>query len=150
MIEVRCPEPADTQAFAGRLASIVRPGDVIVLAGGLGAGKTLFTGGLAACLGVEEAVVSPSFVLVRQYRSGFMPLVHVDVYRLGSINEFEDLDVFELAEDGVLVIEWGDAIESTLPEDNLRVEFRVDDDEERTLRLVPSGSWSHRDLGEVV
>ena len=150
MIELRCPEAADTQAFAGRLASIVRPGDVIVLAGGLGAGKTLFTGGLAAGLGVEEAVVSPSFVLVRQYRSGFMPLVHVDVYRLGSINEFEDLDVFELAEDGVLVIEWGDAIESTLPEDNLRVEFRVDDDEERTLRLVPSGSWSHRDLGEVV
>ena len=150
MIELQCPEAADTQAFAGRLASIVRPGDVVVLAGGLGAGKTLFTGGLAAGLGVDEPVVSPSFVLVRQYHSGFMPLVHVDVYRLGSMNEFDDLDVFELAEDGVLVIEWGDAIESTLPDDHLRVEFTVRDNEERTLRLVPSGSWSQRDLGEVV
>lgn len=150
MIEVQCPEAADTQAFAGRLASIVRPGDVVVLAGGLGAGKTLFTGGLAAGLGVDEPVVSPSFVLVRQYHSGFMPLVHVDVYRLGSLNEFDDLDVFELAEDGVLVIEWGDAIESTLPDDHLRVEFTVRDNDERTLRLVPSGNWSQRDLEEVV
>ena len=66
MIEIRCSEAPDTQAFAGRLASIVRPGDVIELAGGLGAGKTLFTGGLAAGLGVDEPVVSPSFVLVRQ------------------------------------------------------------------------------------
>lgn len=150
MIKVECPEAADTQAFAGRLASIIRPGDVIVLAGELGSGKTLFTSGLAAGLGVEEPVVSPSFVLVREYRSGFIPLIHVDVYRLGSINEFDDLDVFELAEDGVLVIEWGDAVESTLPEDYLRVDFSVDDLEERTLRLVPSGSWSQRDLKEVV
>jgi tRNA threonylcarbamoyladenosine biosynthesis protein TsaE len=150
LIEVRCPEAADTQAFAGRLASIVRPGDVIVLAGGLGSGKTLFTSGLAAGLGVEEAVVSPSFVLVRQYQSGFMPLVHVDVYRLGSLNEFDDLDVFELAEEGVLVIEWGDAVQSTLPDDHLRVDFSVGDDDERTLRLISSGSWSQRDLGEVV
>lgn len=150
MIEVRCPEPADTQAFAGRLASIVRPGDVIILAGGLGAGKTLFAGGLAAGLGVEETVVSPSFVLVRQYQSGFMPLVHVDVYRLGSINEFEDLDAFELAESGVLIIEWGDAVESTLSEDHLKVHFFVDDDEGRTLQLTASGSWAERDLREVV
>jgi len=150
LIEVHCPEPADTQAFAGRLASIVRPGDVIILAGGLGVGKTLFTGGLAAGLGVDETVVSPSFVLVRQYQSGFMPLVHVDVYRLGSLNEFDDLDVFELAENGVLVIEWGDAVESTIPDDHLRVDFSVSEDDKRMLRLVPNGSWSQRDLQEVV
>jgi tRNA threonylcarbamoyladenosine biosynthesis protein TsaE len=150
MIEMVCPKPADTQAFAGRLASVLRPGDVVILAGGLGAGKTLFTGGLAAGLGVDEPVSSPSFVLVRQYLTGFIPVVHVDVYRLGSLNEFDDLDVFELAEAGVLVIEWGDAIESTLPDDHLRVEFTVGDNEERTLRLVPSGSWSQRDLGVIV
>ena len=74
----------------------------------------------------------------------------MDVYRLGSINEFDDLDVFELAADGVLVIEWGDAVDSNLPEDHLRVVFTVDDLDERTLRLVPSGSWSQRDLKEVV
>jgi tRNA threonylcarbamoyladenosine biosynthesis protein TsaE len=81
----------------GAGSPLLNPGDVVVLKGGLGAGKTLFTGGLAAGLGVEEQVVSPSFVLVREYRSGFMPLIHVDVYRLGSINEFDDLDVFEMA-----------------------------------------------------
>lgn len=128
------------------MAPLLNPGDIVVLKGGLGSGKTLFTGGLATGLGVEEQVVSPSFVLVRQYRSGFMPLVHVDVYRLGSMNEFEDLDVFEMARDGVLVIEWGDAIESGLPDDHLRVELEVADDESRTIRLVPCGDWDERTL----
>ena len=149
-ISISCPTEGDTRAFAGRLASSLRPGDVVLLAGGLGSGKTLFTAGLAAGLGVEEQVVSPSFVLVRQYDSGFMPVVHVDVYRLGSLNEFDDLDVFELAEDGVLVIEWGDAVEPAMPEDHLRIDFEVEDDETRILRLVPSGSWKGRDLEAVI
>ena len=149
MIEVRCDTEADTEAFAGRLAAELRPGDVVVLAGGLGAGKTLFTGGLASGLGVEEQVVSPSFVLVRQYDSGFMPVIHVDVYRLGSLNEFDDLDVFELASEGVLVIEWGDAVESALPTDHLRVEFTVVEGGSRVLTLVPTGSWRDRDLGRT-
>lgn len=146
MTEVRCPTPSDTLALARRMAPLLNPGDIVVLKGGLGSGKTLFTGGLAAGLGVEEQVVSPSFVLVRQYRSGFMPLVHVDVYRLGSMNEFDDLDVFEMARGGVLVIEWGDAIESGLPDDHLRVEIEVADDESRTIRLVPCGDWDERTL----
>jgi tRNA threonylcarbamoyladenosine biosynthesis protein TsaE len=145
-LEVRCPTVADTQALAGRVAALLRPGDLVTLIGGLGAGKTAFTAGLAAGLGVEEPVVSPSFVLVRQYRSGFIPLTHADVYRLESINEFEDLDVFETAGDGVLVIEWGDAVEGSLPGDQLRVEFDVGPDESRTLRLTGLGSWSDRPL----
>lgn len=149
-VSATCPTEGDTRAFAGRLASHLRPGDVVLLAGPLGSGKTLFTAGLAAGLGVEEQVVSPSFVLVRQYDSGFMPIVHVDVYRLGSLNEFDDLDVFELAEDGVLVIEWGDAVEPAMPEDHLRIDFEVKDSQTRVLRLVPSGSWKSRDLEAVV
>ena len=127
-----CAEPADTMALASRLAALLRPGDVIVLQGGLGAGKTLFTSGLAAGLGVEETVVSPTFVLMRQYRSGFIPLVHVDVYRLGTLNEFEDLDVLEVAGDGVLVVEWGDAVEGGLPPDHLRIVIEVDDEGSQT------------------
>lgn len=150
MIQISCAGETDTRAFAGRLASALRPDDVILLAGGLGSGKTVFAGGLAAGLGVEEQVVSPSFVLVRQYHSGFMPLIHVDVYRLGTLNEFDDLDVFEMARQGVLVIEWGDAVEPVLPDSHLRIEFTVEDDEARTLRLVPSGSWADRDLKAVV
>lgn len=137
-------------AVAARLAAEVRPGDVVVLKGGLGAGKTRFVSGLATGLGVEEQVVSPTFILMREYRSGFLPVVHVDVYRLSSINEFDDLDVFERAAEGVLVIEWGDAVMAALPPDVLVVEFEVGSDEERTLRLRPSGSWRHRDLGRVV
>lgn len=149
MIEVFCPTADDTRSAGRKLAASLRPGDVVELAGGLGAGKTLLTSGLCEGLGVEELVVSPSFVLVRQYTSGFMPVVHVDVYRLGSLHEFEDLDVFEFAADGVLVIEWGDAVESALPEDHLRIEFIVNPDETRLLRLIPSGDWVERDLETV-
>lgn len=149
MIEVRCPSEADTRALAGRLASALRPGDIVLLAGNLGSGKTLFTGGLAEGLGVDEPVVSPSFVLIRRYRSGFMPLTHVDVYRLGSLNEFDDLDVFEIARDGVLVVEWGHAVEPALGEDHLRIDFEVEDDQTRVLRLVPSGNWVGRDLESI-
>jgi tRNA threonylcarbamoyladenosine biosynthesis protein TsaE len=149
LIEILCPTEADTRAVAAKLAASLRPGDIILLAGGLGVGKTLFTSGLATGLGVEEQVLSPSFVLVRQYRSGFLPMVHVDVYRLASINEFEDLEALELAADGVLVIEWGDALEGEIPEDHLRIDFIVEEDGSRLLRLMPGGSWHERDLGLV-
>jgi tRNA threonylcarbamoyladenosine biosynthesis protein TsaE len=149
MIEVSCSGPEHTLALASRVAPLVRSGDVIVLAGTLGAGKTLFAGGLAAGLGVDEDVVSPSFVLVREYRSGFLPFVHVDIYRLNSLNEFEDLDVFEMARDGVLVIEWGNAIEATLPVDHLRVSLDVSDDGSRIVTFEPFGSWEQRDWESV-
>jgi tRNA threonylcarbamoyladenosine biosynthesis protein TsaE len=149
MIEIRCPTEADTRAVGRKLAATLRPGDIVVLAGGLGVGKTLFTSGLAAGLGVEERVVSPSFLLVRRYRSGFLPLVHVDVYRLGSLNEFDDLEVFDLAADGAVVIEWGDALEGVIPEDHLRIDFVVEADGTRVLRLLPGGAWAERDLGLV-
>jgi tRNA threonylcarbamoyladenosine biosynthesis protein TsaE len=149
MIEIRCLTEEETRAVGRRLAATLRPGDVVVLAGGLGVGKTLFTSGIAAGLGVEEQVVSPSFVLVRQYRSGFLPLIHVDVYRLGSLNEFDDLEVFELGADGAVVIEWGDALEGAIPEDHLRIDFVVEHDGARVLRMVPGGVWAERDLGLV-
>lgn len=149
MIEIRCPTEEDTRAVGRKLAATLRPGDIVVLAGGLGVGKTLFTSGLAAGLGVEEHVVSPSFVLVRQYRSGFLPLVHVDVYRLGSLNEFDDLEVFELGADGAVVIEWGDALEGAIPEDHLRIDFVVEGDGTRVLMMLPGGLWAERDLGLV-
>ena len=144
MIEMRCPTPEDTSGVARRLAPLVVPGDLIVLSGGLGAGKTLFAAALAAALGVEETVVSPTFVLMRMYSSGFMPFVHADVYRLGTMNEFDDLDVFEQARHGLLVVEWGNAVATALPEDHLVVRFDVESDGARVLSLLPSGSWPDR------
>lgn len=149
-LSVVCPEEGDTLAVAGRLAAEVQPGDVVVLKGSLGSGKTRFVSGLATALGVEEQVVSPTFILMREYRSGFLPVIHVDVYRLGSINEFDDLDVFERAADGVLMIEWGDAVVAALPPDLLTVEMEVSDDGTRVLRFLPSGHWTERDLSRVV
>lgn len=149
-LRISCPEEADTMAVAGRLAAEVRPGDVIVLAGGLGAGKTRFAGGLAAGLGVEETVVSPTFILTREYRSGFLPFIHADIYRLGSINEFEDLDLYERAADGVLVIEWGDAVASALPPDVLTVDFQIEESGARVLHFHPAGDWCDRDLSRVM
>ncbi len=149
-MEVRCPAEADTEALGGRLAASLRPGDVVVLAGGLGVGKTVFTRGLAIGLGVEEPVLSPSFVLMRQYRTGFMPVVHLDVYRLGSLNEFEDLEVFDAGVEGVVVIEWGEAVDAMVPQDHLRVELEVSEDGSRLVSFVPSGDWCRRSLEDLL
>jgi tRNA threonylcarbamoyladenosine biosynthesis protein TsaE len=150
MIELSCPTESETLAVARRLAALLRPGDVIILSGELGAGKTLFTGGIAAGLGVEEQVVSPSFVLLREYRSGFLPLFHADAYRLNTINEFDDLDLVDIAQDGVLVVEWGDAVVSDLPTDHLWIEFEVGGDGCRTIRVKPSGTLVDRPLEELM
>jgi tRNA threonylcarbamoyladenosine biosynthesis protein TsaE len=139
-----CRRPGDTADLGARLAALLRPGDVVVLSGPLGAGKTLFTSGIAAGLGVEEPVISPSFILTREYSSGFLPLIHADIYRLTTRNEFDDLDLLSQSSHGVLVIEWGDVVEPILPPDHLRVDFEVDDDEARNISLVPFGSWRTR------
>ena len=149
MIQVRCDTDADTRAVARRLAALCRAGDIIVLNGTLGAGKTAFAGGLADGMGVEEPVTSPTFVLMRSYTSGFLPLVHVDAYRLQTIGEFEDLAAVEAGEDGVVVIEWGTAVAAALPRDRLEIELRVEDDGARTLLFTPFGSWLGRPLEEV-
>lgn len=145
---VVCQEPADTARLGGLLASRLKPGDVLVLSGELGCGKTLFTGGVAMGLGVDEPVTSPSFVLVRRYRSGFIPLVHADVYRLRSKHEFEDLDLW--GEPGVLVVEWGDVVLDFLPADHLRIDFEVADDSSRIVTFSPQGSWVDRLESEAI
>ncbi len=144
-------DAAATMGAGRRLAALVRPGDVITLSGELGAGKTTFAAGFGEGLGVDEPVTSPSFVLVRTYNSGFTPLVHVDAYRLTSLGEFEDLDVLDEASEGVLLIEWGEAVAGVLPEDHLRIHLAVDldDDETRTITFHPSGGWMQRPLEEV-
>lgn len=149
MTSINCPTEADTRAVGRRLASLCRPGDVIVLAGRLGAGKTAFTAGLAEGLGIDEPVMSPSFVMMRRYDSGFLPLVHADVYRISSIGEFDDLDVLDEGIDGVVVIEWGQVVTSELPADLLRVEFVVADDDARLLTFHSQGHWSARPLHEL-
>ena len=148
MIRVRCDTEADTRALGRRLASLLGAGDVVLLAGPLGAGKTVLASGIGEGLGIDDRVVSPSFVLVRRYR-GLMEMVHADLYRLGSSAEVEDLDLLSEAEDGVLVVEWGEAAEQCFPEEHLVVRLAAADDGARTITLEPHGGWRSRPLQEV-
>lgn len=146
---IECPRVADTLALGRRLASLLQPGDVVLLSGRLGAGKTVFVSGLAEGLGVTGPVTSPSFVLAKTYADGFLPLIHADAYRLGSLGELEDLGLTEQLAESVLVIEWGNAVEAAMGDDHLVVHFTVGDDEARSIELEPRGSWVKRPLQEV-
>lgn len=136
-----------TRELAAALAQLAQPGDLVLLVGDLGAGKTAFAQGFGAALGVREAITSPTFTLARQYTSGRIELNHLDVYRLDQLHEVLDLGLQELLDgSAVTLIEWGDAIVPALPADYLevRLEFGEGDDDRRiTLRSV-GPRWAGR------
>ena len=127
------------------MAALARTGDLVLLVGDLGAGKTAFTQGFARALGIDETITSPTFTLVRTY-DGRVRLNHLDVYRLTSASEADDLGLGELLDDGVTLIEWGDTIVSALPADYLELRFVFgDDDDERTIQpRIVGPSWAAR------
>jgi tRNA threonylcarbamoyladenosine biosynthesis protein TsaE len=136
----------ETSQLAAAVAELVRAGDLILLAGDLGAGKTTFAQGFGAALGVEERITSPTYTLVSQYR-GRLELNHLDVYRLDQVEEVLDLGLAEMLDDGgVTLIEWGDTIIPELPADYLEVRLRLgegDDDRVFEIQLV-GARWSAR------
>ena len=139
---------ADTQAFGRRLAGILRPGDLVLLTGPLGAGKTALVQGIGAGLGVRDAITSPTFVIARVHR-GRVPLVHADAYRLGDKPdpraEIDDLDLDASADDAVTVVEWGDGLVEQLNDEYLRVRIDRLDDDTRVIELTPhGGDWAAR------
>ncbi|HJT37411.1 MAG TPA: tRNA (adenosine(37)-N6)-threonylcarbamoyltransferase complex ATPase subunit type 1 TsaE [Actinomycetota bacterium] len=141
--------PEQTREIASTLASGLAGGDVVVLAGDLGAGKTTFVQGAAAALGVRAHVTSPSFVLVREY-AGRARVVHVDVYRLTSLQEVIDLGYEELfAPDAITFVEWGDAVDAVLPDERLEVDIRVVSEEERRIVIRGFGEAARARLGEM-
>ncbi len=143
--EQELPTVADTQAFGRQLAELLRPGDLVVLAGPLGAGKTALTQGIGAALGVREPVTSPTFVIARVHRGGRLPLVHVDAYRLGGAADVDDLDLDATAEESVTVVEWGQGLVEQLADEHLEVRLDRREDDVRTVELVPHGpSWTDR------
>jgi len=136
----------ETRAMAAALAPVLRPGDLILLAGDLGAGKTAFVQGLGAGMGVTEPITSPTFTLEQRYDTD-PTLHHLDVYRLGQLNEVLDLGLAELLDEGgVVAIEWGDVVLPVVPGDYLKVRLSLGetpDDRVVTLRAV-GPSWSDR------
>ncbi len=150
MIRVRTRSPDDTRELAANLADLAQSGDLLLLVGDLGAGKTTFTQGFAAALGISEPVTSPTFTLAREYH-GRLLLHHLDVFRLDQISEVLDLGLPELLDsDGVIIIEWGDAIRQALPNDYLEValtfiEGQSSPPDERIVTLTPVGPrWQAR------
>jgi len=137
--------PAETMALGRRFAAVLTAGDIVLLSGRLGAGKTVFVSGVAEGLGIAERITSPSFVIARIYQDGFLPLVHADVYRLGTLAEFEDLEITDDAVEGVTMIEWGDAVADGVGPDRLTVHIDIEE-ERRRFAFEPSGSWSSRSL----
>jgi tRNA threonylcarbamoyladenosine biosynthesis protein TsaE len=143
---VRTGSAAATRAVGAAIASCLAPGDVVVLSGDLGSGKTTLAQGIAAALGVTEPVVSPTFAIVREYE-GSVPVAHVDVYRLDRMQELHDLGLEEIFDGSrVVLVEWGDLVAPVLPGDRVVVRLRAgaDDDEHeddaRTIEVTAEGA----------
>ena len=126
----------ETQKIGYEVAEKIKKGDVISLTGSLGAGKTVFAKGFAKQLGIEEAIVSPTFTLVQEY-DGREKMYHLDLYRLSGEDEFESMGGEDfLYSDGVTLIEWSEKIESMLPDDTIYVKITINEDLTRTIEIT--------------
>jgi len=146
-LQLRAPSLRSTHALAAALASFVRAGDVVLLAGEMGAGKTAFAQGFGIALGVVEPITSPTFTLVHSYDTSGPTLHHADLYRLDHLAEVADLALAEMAEyDGIVLVEWGDVVESTFGDHLLvRLEHVDDEVEARVVTIQPFGrTWAAR------
>ena len=147
------PSASAMHDFGGHLAGVMKAGDLVVLTGDLGAGKTTLTQGIGAGLGVRGDVTSPTFVIARVHPStvGGPALVHVDAYRLGSLAEVDDLDLDTSLEQAVTVVEWGAGLVEELAEDRLEIELvrprAAGTDETRQVRITGIGArWAALEL----
>jgi len=144
---VSTSSPQQTADLAGVLAERAVAGDVLILVGDLGAGKTAFSKAYGKALGVDEPITSPTFALAREYK-GRLPLHHLDVYRLEHMSEVLGLDLPDLLDSGgVVLIEWGDAIVQMLPPDYLSLRFTFGAaDNDRSIEFAPVGErWCARE-----
>ena len=147
MLRLRSTSLATTHAVAAAIASLARSGDVIVLAGEMGSGKTAFAQGFGAALGVKDHMTSPTFTLVHSHPAGRLTLHHADLYRLSTHYEVADLALSELVEaDGILLVEWGDVVARSLGDHLLvRLEPVPEDEHARDIEISASGSgWATR------
>jgi tRNA threonylcarbamoyladenosine biosynthesis protein TsaE len=138
-VELISHSPEETQKIGVRIGEIVLPGDIFLLVGGLGAGKTCLTQGIAWGLNIKEYAVSPSFVVIRELY-GRLPLYHIDFYRLENLEEIAELGLDDyLYGNGVSVVEWAEKGLSLLPPEHLLIEMDYVSDTERRLKLKPAG-----------
>jgi tRNA threonylcarbamoyladenosine biosynthesis protein TsaE len=144
--------PEQTVEFGRQLGTLLQAGDIVLLSGDLGAGKTQLTKGIAIALGVKEAVTSPTFNIVLEHEGADGVLLrHFDLYRLEDESELDDIDYFGLLEDGsVSVVEWGDKFSDALPLDCLVIDFELQDDKVRALHLTALGPRGVKLLSDLI
>lgn len=139
---MRSTSPAQTRAMGEMLSHVLQPGDVLILNGDLGAGKSEFTRGIAKGLGISGPVPSPSFTIMNVYQDGRVPLYHFDWYRLNSSEELYEMGLDEyLQGDGIAVVEWPSQCQDAIPESCLNVCFQSYGENEREITLIPQGSF---------
>jgi tRNA threonylcarbamoyladenosine biosynthesis protein TsaE len=141
----------DTIEFANNLASLLKNGDIIVLSGDLGSGKTKFTQGILKHFGLEDEISSPTFTIVNEYHKDETNIYHFDVYRLTDSDEFYAIGGDEYLNNGICIIEWGEIIEDILPNDYIKINFTKDVENEnyRTLELIGTGENSQNILNKL-
>lgn len=132
----------DTKKLAIKMASMLKKGDLIVLCGELGSGKTKFTEGFLTYFGLENEISSPTFTIVNEYKKDDINIYHFDVYRLEDSSEFYAIGGDEYFENGICLIEWGELIEDALPNEYIKIDFSRDDsnENERILNIKSIGN----------
>jgi len=132
----------ETLAFSKKFASYLRKGDIIILSGSLGSGKTKFTEGILSYFGLESEISSPTFTIVNEYTKNDICIFHFDVYRLQELDEFFAIGGEEYLDKGICIIEWGELIEDILPDNYLKINFLKDSNNEniRILDFIPYGN----------
>ncbi len=142
MQEVMCEGEFQTKAFASNFASTLKKGDVIVLSGELGAGKTKFVEGILSYYDMQEQISSPTFTIVNEYHNERIDIYHFDLYRLADVYEFESIGGEEYFNKGICIFEWGELIEDILPNDYIKISFdKIEENEEiRKLKVECFGT----------
>ncbi|HYL51712.1 MAG TPA: tRNA (adenosine(37)-N6)-threonylcarbamoyltransferase complex ATPase subunit type 1 TsaE [Acidimicrobiia bacterium] len=135
----------ETESVGAALGQFLHEGDLVVIGGDLGAGKTTFVKGVARALGVRDPVTSPTFTIVQEYE-GRVPVAHVDIYRLQRVQELHDLGLEEMLDDRVVLVEWGDVVAPLLPLERVEVQLTAGEDPDvRTIEIVLAGpEWTAR------
>lgn len=139
--------PDDTIAFAEKVGSLLKGGDIIAYKGGMGAGKTTFTRGLCKGLGLPDEVTSPTFALVNEYRGEEITLYHFDMYRISGEGDLETTGFYDyISPESVIAVEWSENIEDCLPKDIIKIEIETTDENERKITVF--GDERFEDTGD--
>jgi tRNA threonylcarbamoyladenosine biosynthesis protein TsaE len=147
MLELKTNDFNETIELGYKIGSLLAPGDVLLLAGDLGAGKTTFTKGIGKALGIKRTINSPTFTIVKEY-NGTLDLYHLDLYRLEGLGTDFDLEEY-FSKDGVVVCEWPNNVSEILPSEYLLIEIFRDTLDKRIVRLTPKGERYQKLVGEL-